>query len=127
MRQVRPRPLDHHEYPVAEPDQEEDMDKGPDDPCQETGKVKLPDVRDRTASPNNGELSLVPVVEGRARTAFQVPFYRARGVLAHLNGDRADTRQRSAFLMIEQRGIAEHEDLGVTRNGAVGFHDGTAD
>ena len=54
-----------HQHPVAEADQEEDVDEDPDQPRDEAAEVELPDVRHRLATADDGELPLVPVAERR--------------------------------------------------------------
>ncbi len=89
--------------------------------------MKLPDVGHGLSPPDHGELPLVPVVEGPARPALEVSLDGGGRVLAHLNGDRRDPRERAALLVLERRRVAEHEHLGMSRDGAVGLHERAAD
>src|SRR5215468_2275828 len=60
---VGPRPLDEHENPVAESNQEENVDEQPCQPRDEPGDAKFSKLRDGRSSTNRRQASFVPVFE----------------------------------------------------------------
>ena len=65
VRQVRPRPRDHHDEPVAEPDEVPDVDEEPRQPREEAGHVHPVHHRDRAAAADGRHRPLVEVPEGQ--------------------------------------------------------------
>src|SRR4051812_17015566 len=88
--------------------------------------MELPDIRYRAAPANHCQLTLVPVLKCAARLAIQVAGDNAGGILAHLDGHGRDAGQRPTLLVLEACGVAEHKNLRMSRNGAVGLHHGPA-
>ena len=63
-------------------------------------------------------------MEGAAGTSLDIADDGARRIFTHLDSHRRDAGQRSSLLMVEPGGVSQDEDLGVSRNGAIGLHDG---
>src|SRR5450631_4411111 len=60
---VGPRPLNEHQQPVAETDQEKDVDEEPRQPRNEAGDVDAAELGDRCCAADRGEAAFVPVVK----------------------------------------------------------------
>ena len=80
--QVRPGPLDQHEQPVAEADQEEDVDEEPGQPGEQPGELAAAEVARRPRRGRWWRAALVAVAERAcglaARRAADVARRRAR-------------------------------------------------
>src|SRR5262249_59491710 len=109
-RDVRPGPLDHHDEPVAEADQEKDVDEQPEDPGEEAGEPEAADLADGGASADGGQHPFVDVVERLAPTTFEGGDDVPRGALALLDRGRGDARGQGAVrLDVDQ--VAEALDV----------------
>ena len=75
---------------------------------------------------DDGQLPLVPVLERPPWTPGEITRDGPRGVLAHLNRDRADSRKRSESRVSNRSGVAEDKDLRMARDRAIGFHEDSA-
>src|SRR6266850_311455 len=106
---VGPGPLDHDQDSITESDQEEDVDEGPDEPREKAAEVQRPDIGHRPAAADDGKLSLVPVLKGPPWLSCEVTRDGTRSVLTHLDGNRADPRQRVTFLVSEQGRVTHYE------------------
>src|SRR6476661_4561610 len=99
IREIGPRPFQHHDDAVPEADQEEDVDEDPEQPGDEPAEMEPADVGHRLPPSDDGELALVPITEGLARLSGEVSPNRSRRVSAHLNRGGGDAGQRSAVLL----------------------------
>src|SRR5581483_9054054 len=61
--EVRPRPRDQHDEPIAKPDQVQDVHEKPGDPGKPASEVNAMDVRDRTRTSDRGHHALVDVTK----------------------------------------------------------------
>src|SRR5690606_3529058 len=118
VHQVRPRPLDHHDQPVAEPDQHQHVHEHPDQPGGVAAEPDASEVRDGRGAADGRERSLVVVAEPLARLALQVPLDLPRHEPARLDRALRDPRHLRA-IDLEVREVADHEDLGVPRHRAI--------
>jgi len=60
---VRPRPLDKYQDPIAKADKEEDVNKEPRKPGNEPRDMDLPKLRDTRGPPNRRQAALVPIMK----------------------------------------------------------------
>ena len=87
-------------------------------------QLQTEDLGDRGRTPDDRHAAFVEVMKRLGRVSGEPAPDRAGHVPALLHGDGADAGQRSAALVREEREIADHEDLGVARDGEVGLdHD----
>ena len=109
---VGPGPLDHHQQPVAESDQEEDMDEEPHQPGQVARELPSTELGNGRASADGGEHPLVAITEGTPGLSPQ----GAPGVVGrdrpHLHGGRGDARHElPAVLKMSE--VADDVDFGA--------------
>src|SRR5579864_5110782 len=60
---IRPEPLDHHNEPVAEADQEKDVYEQPAQPCKITRDVQAPELCDCRRPADGSQAPFVHIVE----------------------------------------------------------------
>src|SRR5438874_3873506 len=70
--EIRPRPLDQHDQPVAESDEKENVDEKPGQPGDEARNMKFPKVSDGGSASDGGETAFVHVVKVLAGFTCQV-------------------------------------------------------
>jgi hypothetical protein len=104
---------------VAEPDQENQMDKEPTQPSENSSKPNHFQIGDRSIAADGGHLTLVMVPERRHRPAFDRSHDVPGSVPAHLHRNRTNARQRLTGLMSENRHIADNEHLRMPRDRQV--------
>src|SRR6476619_213393 len=63
MREIGPGPVDDHDDPAAEPDQEIDMQRQPEPPCQQAREFDSGQLRDCGMAADGRECAKVGVVE----------------------------------------------------------------
>src|SRR6266699_1688866 len=63
-REIRPRPLKHHQETVAKSDQEQDMHRQPRRPGNKSPELHAPDIYNAKGAPHCGQVALVVIVEG---------------------------------------------------------------
>src|SRR3984893_16229303 len=64
---VVPQPDERHHEAVPDLDQEEDVDDAPEQPAEESAQLQRPELHDRGAPPDGGEIALVTIAERRGR------------------------------------------------------------
>jgi len=62
---IVPDPVDQHEELVPESDQVHDVDNYPDEPCEKTPEVAIPDSNHRRVPADGDHCALVAVFEGK--------------------------------------------------------------
>lgn len=62
-RSLGPDPLEHHQHPVAEADEIEDVDAAPGEPGRQPPKPQLADIADGIGAAHRGEIALVEIAE----------------------------------------------------------------
>ena len=67
--EIGPRPLENDDEPIAESDQEEDVDKEPGEPGEESRKLDPAEVRHRRGAADGRQAAAVQVVKGLGRNA----------------------------------------------------------
>src|SRR5271167_2378627 len=119
--EVVPRPLQEHEEPVLEFDNVHKMNEQPHQPGRETRKADPAQVRHGGRPADGRHGSLIEVME-RPRALAADPSLDDFGhVAALLYSWLCDSRQRLATLMAEVGEVADHKDLGTTRQAEVGL------
>src|SRR5262249_30275484 len=97
--QIGPGPLKHDEDAVAEADEVEDVDAGPDKPGRQTSELEAPDLADGISTADGGKSAFVKVVKGRGRRLVaDAGADDAGSVVTLLKGDGRDARKRFAVL-----------------------------
>ena len=111
--EVGPGPVDQDGKPIAEADEEEDVDGDPYEPSGETTHVCLEgplDIADSGHAANGCHIAFVEVAEGRTRFAGEVGGDEFGDVIAHLHGGLGDAGYLMAILL-EVSEVAENEDI----------------
>src|ERR1700722_16575142 len=121
-RQIRPRPLDHHQYAVAESDKKKDGDEQPRQPRQKAGNMNLPKIGDGRGSTDRRERAFVPVVEVLSRFTLQVASDISGGSPAFLDSDWGQAWNPLAMLIFQGSQIPNYEHFGMSRNAEIGIH-----
>ena len=63
---IGPRPLNEDQEAIAKPDQEQDVDEKPRQPCNEAGNVNLTELRDARCTADRSQAAFIPVVKASA-------------------------------------------------------------
>src|SRR4029077_4985172 len=72
--EICPCPLDQNDDPVAETDQEEDVDEQPGKPRQESGNMNFAELRHCCGPSNGGQTALIQVMKILPRISLQFAF-----------------------------------------------------
>ncbi len=107
--EIRPRPLDQYDNPIAESDEKENVDEKPAKPGDEAGNMKLPEVSDGGGASNGGETAFVHVVKVLAGLTFQVTLNVLGRCCSFLYGYRRDSGKELAVFIFQ--GIFPEEML----------------
>src|SRR5262249_36157783 len=94
-----PGPFKDDQQPIAEADQEKDVDEEPSDPGDPAGDLERAQVRHRGGAPNGGQRALVAVAERSWGTSLELAGDVVRGVDPLLNGGGSDTGNLAAVLL----------------------------
>ena len=93
------------------------MDDAPEDPGNRAGQPDPAEIGDRRMAADRGERTLVAIVEGWGRRLLaHKTGDHLSDILTLLFGDRREARQRLARWPSDEGGIADDEDLRVTRH-----------
>ena len=90
--EVAPGPFKDHQQPIAEADQEEDVDEEPGDPSDPTRDLERAEVRHRRGTPNGGQRPFVAIAERDWDTPMELARDVVRAVDSLLNGSLSNTR-----------------------------------
>src|SRR3954468_3126844 len=80
VREIGPGPVDEHDEPAAELDQEVDVQHQPEPPGKNSGEPQGRQLHDGGVTPDRGQRAQVTIVEGGSRTLRQ----QRRDVARHL-------------------------------------------
>ena len=114
VRQVRPRPLQHHQQAIAEADQKKDVHRQPGEPGHEAAQFEPPEVRHARGASDGGERAFVAVVERAQRLPFDGADDVLGRVLAFL-----DRRGRDARDALDGGEVADDEGVAMAGNGQI--------
>ena len=121
--EVVPRPVDEHDDPVAEADEEHEVQPQPAEPPERAAEADPEgQLGDGGAPADRGHGALVHVAERSGAFAGRPPDDRAGHVATALDRDRCELRIRGALRVGAAGEITDHEDLGVAGHGEVGVH-----
>src|SRR5690606_7855144 len=101
-------------------DELEDVDHRPQPPREEAGELHAADAGDGPVAADRRHAALVNVAEARVGLAPGRAMDVLRDVLAGLDRNRGNGRQRLALRTLDRRGVADHEDLRVTGDEQLG-------
>src|SRR5581483_9543168 len=96
---IRPSPLNEHNYSVSKADQEENVNKQPRQPGEVTGNVQLSDFRDGRGTADGCEAPLIKIMEIFSRIILQVAGDCLPYITALLHRHWRNSRQRPAVLI----------------------------
>src|SRR6266700_5620650 len=115
--QVLKTPLDEDENAALKFDDGNQVDKQPDQPCEQTRKMHAKNVGDGGGASDDGHIALVKIVKCSGLRLFFHPranhFCR---VGAALHSNLSDTGERSAIFIVRQSQIANNEHIGKIWN-----------
>src|SRR5579863_1288468 len=109
VREIRPRPGDHHDDSVLETNQIPDVDEQPRHPCEQPRHVHPVQHRDRPAATDRRHASFVRVLERKRVFPHEEAPDRPSDRSRLLHGDGAHARQRLTALVIQACCVADDE------------------
>src|SRR3954451_4240767 len=68
--EIRPRPLDQHHDPVAEPNQLDQVDEQPREPSGEPLQLRPVQIRDRRCPADRGHVAVIAITEWTQRLSL---------------------------------------------------------
>src|SRR5262249_38024222 len=120
---IGPEPVEQHREPIAEADQEEDVDGAPEEPGEPPAQLDEAEIADRDLAPDRRQVARVAVAEGGHRLAGEAGEDGPRRVGALLLGGGRDAGDGPARGVDAGGGVADDEDLGMPRHAEVGLDD----
>jgi len=122
VREVLVRPVEEDGKPVAERDEEHNVDPQPQRPGEKAAQVEATDLCDGGSSPDGGHAAFVEIGKRRAGVVFEFRDDVLRDVAALLHGNGACAGQGFA-VSVEARGhVADGENLGVVADREIGVY-----
>src|SRR4029077_3317195 len=116
---VGPDPLQEDAHPKVRLRQELEMNACPHEPRENSAHANLAGLQDGESLPDHCHAALVEVAKWtRRRSASETPPDQPSRIAALLDRDLRHARQGSSVLL-ERRGIADDEDLGMSRDREV--------
>src|SRR5215472_13486792 len=115
----QPGPLQKHADPETNLRQERDVNESPGEPRDKPMQPDSAALQNRVAFPNNRHVSFVEISK-RFGTVFagDLPTNQFAYVASLLHRNLSDTRQRLSIL-VERRGVADHENFRMIWNSKV--------
>src|SRR6266704_2972314 len=119
---VVPSPLKEHQQFVIEANQIVDMQKQPQYPCQETMPMPAAEIGDASIAPDDRQVPFVMIAKRWQVFRLHPLADELADIATLLDGHRRHAGQRFPILMGKMGQIANHENLGMARDGEVGLH-----
>src|SRR5258708_894878 len=116
---IRPCPLDQHQHPILETDQEKDVHHQPGQPGQQARQMEPANFGDRVGAPDGRHRAPIEIVDRFGRLTANQSADVGRGGLALLNGDWRDPRQHLAVGVLQRGEVANDEDFRMTGDAEV--------
>src|SRR5512146_812286 len=114
-------PVDEHDQPVAEADQEIDVRREPYPPGDDSGDAQAAEVGDGGHAADGGERAEVPVAEWADCAAGELGENGRRRIAPHLLRSRRDRRHGAGGVWYGRQ-IADNEDVRMLGDGELRSH-----